>query len=107
MSDNTRFWVGITLTIATNLAVYAFFQGGLNQNVKALSSDLNDFKVEVKADLSNVNSKVYSVKSSTDANGLVLGRVDRKVDGIDDKVTDYGERIAKLETITGGGNAYN
>ncbi len=124
MSENTRFWIGISLTIATNLAVFAYFQGGLNQNVNVLSSSLDDFKIEVKTDLGDFKSdlgdfksdlgdvymRVYSAKSSADANGLVLNRVDQKVDRIDDKVTDYGERIAKLEIIAsgrGGSNAFN
>ena len=124
MSENTRFWIGISLTIATNPAVFAYFQGGLNQNVNVLSSSLDDFKIEVKTDLGDFKSdlgdfksdlgdvymRVYSAKSSADANGLVLNRVDQKVDRIDDKVTDYGERIAKLEIIAsgrGGSNAFN
>ena len=99
MSDNVKFVIGFAFTALVQITAIGYMQGGVNTSVNTLVSEFSLMKTEFE----NMKTKVYTIKSSTDSNGVVLNRVDGKVSSIEGKVNLHGERIAILEFATKGG----
>ncbi|KFA99480.1 hypothetical protein [Vibrio sp. ER1A] len=99
MNDNVKFMAGIAVTALVQITAVAYLQGGVNTSVSSLTQEFS----EMRSEFDNMKTKVYTIKSSTDSNGIVLKRVDGKVSKIEGEVNDYGQRIAILEFAKNGG----
>ena len=93
MSDNVKFVIGFAFTALVQMGAIAYMQGGVNTSVGTLTDEF----YKMKAEFENMKTKVYTIQSSTDSNGIILHRVDGKVSRFEGVVNEYGQRIAILE----------
>lgn len=103
MNDNTKFFVGMAVSMLVPVIVFSYGQGQVNQAIQQLSDQT--FSISGKVD--NMSSDLSSATSQLAVNTSDISRVDRSVNSMQKGLAETNARISVLEYSRGIANHAN
>lgn len=97
MNDNTKFFVGMAVSMLVPVIVFSYGQGQVNQAIQQLSDQT--FSINGKVD--NMSSDLSSATSQLAVNTSDISRVDRSVNSMQKGLAETNARISVLEYSRG------